>query len=172
MSLLKGANVVRTFSLYLVTLFIAYKVPRKPSLTAHERFPCIQSPFVIWFPRERSPLVAVSLYSVTQPPHIQSPSPCCFPVFSHRVTRKESPSNRETLAQSAFPRPLNVFKGFKTSKESLNSMEICPKGHKPKTPFPRKQSPFLQLREFPYSVTFMYFHKSTSTHRRRQLHDG
>jgi hypothetical protein len=165
MSLLKGANVVRTFSLYLVTLLIAYKIPRKRSPIARDRFPCIWSPFAIGFPRKRSPLAAVSLYSVTQPPRIQSPSPCCFPVFSHRVPRKESPSNPEMLAQPGFPRPLNVFKGFKASKESLNAMEICPKGQKPKTTFSRKQSPFRQPKEFPYPVTFLHFHKSTCTHR-------
>lgn len=161
MSLLKGANVASTFPPYSVTSLIAYKISRKPSPFACDRFPCIWSPLAERFPRKRSPFAGFSLYSVTQPPRIQSPEPWCFPVFSHRVTRKESPSNPETLVLPAFPRSVNVFKGFKSSKESLNAMEICPKGPKPKTMFPRKPSPFRAPNEFPYPVTFLRFHKFT-----------
>ena len=142
MSLMKGANILRTFSHDSVTAPITADIPWIQSPFACDRFSCIWSPFAVRFPRKRSPLVDISLYSVTLPPRIQSPEPRCFPVFSHRVTRKESPSNPESLVLPVFVRSLNVFKGFKASKEPLNAMELCPKGRKSKIVFPRKQSPF------------------------------
>jgi hypothetical protein len=55
-----------------------------------------------------------------------------------------------SLVLQAFPRTLKVFKGFKTSKESLKVIEVCPRRPKHKNYFPENGHLWLAKR-FPVS---------------------